>query len=84
MPEEQPRGREGTVIFINDARFVAPSRTMTGREIKQLAAIPEGNRLFREEPGRHADTPIGDDEVVELRDGNKFYDLPPVVKGGRR
>lgn len=80
MPEQQ-RSREEVVIFINDARVVAPSRTMTGREIKELGKIPEGNRLFREEPGRHADTPISDDEVVELRDGQKFYDLPSVTKG---
>lgn len=83
MPEQQ-RGREEIVIFINDERVVAPSRSMTGREIKQLGKIPPGNRLFREEPGRHADTPIGDDEVVELKNGNKFYDLPPVTKGDSR
>jgi len=81
---EEQRGREEIMIFINDVRFVAPSRSMTGREIKQLGNVPQGNRLFREEPGSHADTPIGDDEIVELRNGQKFYDLPPVTKGANR
>jgi hypothetical protein len=54
---------------------------MTGSELKQLANIPPGNRLFKEEPGVHEDKPIADNEVVRLRSGYKFYDLPPATFG---
>ena len=69
------------VIFINDQRHFAPSPTMTGAEIKRLGDIPEGNFLYKEEPGVHPDIRIPDDMVVELRPGMKFYDLPPPVRG---
>lgn len=70
------------VIFINDTRFIAPARVMTGAEIKRLGDIPVGNRLYREEPGGHPDTPIPDGTAVELKSGDEFYDLPPGTVGG--
>ncbi len=73
MLEEQ-RDREDVTIFRNDESVVAASGSITGREIKQLDRIPEGNRLAREEPGKHQDTPIGDTDVVELN-----YDIRVTV-----
>jgi|GEM_PF-1872764 len=64
-------------IFINDQRFEVFEEKLKGSEIKALAGIPPGNRLFLEVPGKdRPDQPIGDDEVVDLRSGLKFYDLP--------
>jgi len=74
--------REEVTIFINDERKVAPKTAMTGAEIKALGNIPIQNRLFKEEPGIHPDKPIADNETVQLKNGDKFYDLPPGVVGG--
>ena len=54
---------------------------MTGAELKTLANIPAGNKLFRDEKGNTPDRPIGDDTAVDLHPGDKFYDLPPGVVG---
>ena len=75
------RKREEVTIFINDERRVAPKPVMTGAEIKALGNIPQQSRLFKEEPGVHPDKLISDSESVELKNGDKFYDLPPGVVG---
>ena len=49
---------------------------MSGTELKALGKIPSENKLYREVPGSHPDEPIGDDQQVELKNGDKFYDLP--------
>jgi len=69
-------------IFINDTKYFVTKDQMTGAELKELAKIPIGNRLFKEIPGEKPDQPIADDTVVELKAGDKFYDLPPGVVGG--
>ncbi len=81
LPHQPPRTATHIVIFINDVRFEAPAPVMTGAEIKRLGGIPAGNRLYREEPGAHPDTPVPDDTTVELRSGQRFYDLPPGTVG---
>ncbi len=78
-PKPETRGKIN--IFINDEKFVAPKSSMTGGELKELGGIPSGNRLFLEKPGPHEDKPIGDEELVELRSGMRFYDLPPMSVG---
>lgn len=68
-------------IWINDQKFVVLKSSMTGREIKTLASIPPENRLFLENSGPKDDTPIGDEEIVKLKSGMRFYDLPPMKVG---
>lgn len=80
----QGKRQVGPRILINKTPFEAPKEEMSGAELKQLGGIPAGNKLFKEEPGPEPDRPIGDDVVVRLRDGDKFYDLPPGVVGGDR
>jgi hypothetical protein len=82
VPDQAPQAATQIVIFINDERFRAPVRVMTGAEIKRLGDVPPGNRLYREEPGAHPDTAIPDDMPVQLKSGEKFYDLPPGTVGG--
>jgi E2/UBC family protein E len=82
MVSETTRTRKKVVIFINDARYEAPEAVLTGLEIKQLGNIPPENRLFKEVPGPRDDIAIGDTDVVELRHGDRFYDLPRGVHGG--
>ena len=69
-------------IIINKVHYPAPAPVMTGREIKALASIPAGNKLFKEMPGKQPDQVIGDDQRVELEKNEKFYDLPPGTVGG--
>lgn len=69
-------------IWVNDRKFVAPKSAMTGREIKELASIPLENRLFLETPGpKKEDISIGDEEIVKLKSGMRFYNLPPMKVG---
>ena len=81
MVDEQTKTSTKVVIFINDERHEAPRPALTGAEIKALGGIPPENRLFREVPGPGDDVPIADDESVELRSGDRFYDLPRGVHG---
>lgn len=81
MNQEAHGKKPGPQIFINNNPFKAPKEEMTGLELKQLGGISMGNKLFQEEPGSHPDTPISDDTVVNLKNGDKFYDLPPGVVG---
>jgi hypothetical protein len=68
-------------IHINDKPYHVDRSELTGAEIKALGNIPPQNRLFREVPGPGDDVAIGDDETVELKSGQKFYDLPVGVHG---
>ena len=49
---------------------------MTGTELKVLGGVESTYRLFKEMPGKDPDVPIGDSEVVALKDGDHFYSLP--------
>jgi hypothetical protein len=75
------RGREEVVIFFNDQRIVAPKKTWTGAELREFLKVPPENRLYKEEPGKHPDTLITPEMTVELKNGDKFYDLPPGIRG---
>jgi len=81
MSAEGEKGREEVTIFFNDERVVAPKKTWTGTELREFLKVPSENRLFREEPGRQPDTLITPEMTVELKNGDKFYDLPPAVRG---
>lgn len=83
--EKEGKGKEHDKkfpIFINDTKYFVTKEHMTGAELKELGKIPSGNRLFKEVPGNKPDQPIADDTVVELKAGDKFYDLPHGVVGG--
>ncbi len=77
----EKEGPKKFTVFINDVRYQLEQASITGAELKQLGTIAAGNRLFLEDPGPGADQPIADVEVVQLRSGMKFYDLPPGVVG---
>ena len=81
MEKVEAKERQEVVIFFNDQRVVAPKKEWTGAELREFLKVPTQNRLFREEPGRHPDTLITPEMMVELKNGDKFYDLPPAVRG---
>jgi len=73
--------RKEVTIFFNDQRVVAPKKDWTGAELREFLKVPSENKLFREELGEHPDTLITPEMAVELKNGDKFYDLPPAVRG---
>jgi hypothetical protein len=73
--------KHGINVQINKQHYEAQSESMTGAELKTLASIPPGNKLFKEMPGKEPDQVVGDSDRVQLHNGDKFYDLPPGVVG---
>jgi len=70
------------VVFFNKKRFEAPKDTMTGKELRALFGVPAQNKLYKEEPGKpHEDTLITDEMAVHLKNGDRFYDVPPGIGG---
>jgi hypothetical protein len=81
---EETQTKVDITIVINDRPYHVHVEEMTGLQIKQLAGIPENNLLFRETHGPGDDEKIENNSVVQLHDGDKFYDMPPGNFGGPR
>ena len=64
-------------ILINGQHYKLDDDEMTGAQIKALAEIPYENQLYLEASGPGDDDPVGNDEVIELKNGDRFYDMPP-------
>ena len=64
-------------IIINRREYAVHQAEMTGAQLKTLAGIPEANLLFLEVHGPGEDEQIPNDKLVQLRDGEHFYDMPP-------
>lgn len=64
-------------VIINQRSFHIDVEELTGADLKQAAGIAPANLLFREVPGPKDDEPIADDQIVQLRSGDQFYDMPP-------
>ena len=75
--------KHGPSIHIDKKQYHAPSKEMTGQELKALGSVPEDYMLFKVVPGPDPDEPIGDTEIVLLKNGNHFYSLPAGVVGQR-
>lgn len=56
---------------------------MTGADLKSLAGVQGANLLFREVHGPGDDELIQDTTLVELHNGDHFYDMPPGNFGDR-
>ena len=67
-------------IEIDDKEYEVRKTTMTGRELRELAQIPSGYRLFQEVKGE--DKLISDEDAVRLKDEDEFYSLPVGQVGG--
>lgn len=62
-----------TVIIQN--RFLLDSIMVTGREIREIAGIPDGFSLHRRVQGGGNEAVV-DDESVEVHNGDHFYAQP--------
>jgi hypothetical protein len=62
-----------TVVIAN--RYALDIDVATGEQIRQRTNIPAGFALYRRMRG--GNEPIGDDDSVQLRDGDHFFARPP-------
>jgi hypothetical protein len=70
-----PKTKKITVI-VNDRPYHFDGATVPVAEIKQVAGIPPANLLFLEVPGPGDDLPITE-EVITIKSGQHYYDMPP-------
>lgn len=80
--EELEHRDRAYVIFVDDVEYSTTERTMTGAAIKALAGKDSTYQLFEEHEGGD-DTPIADAQSVHIRDGLRFYTVPPATFGNQ-
>lgn len=70
-------------IIIDRKRYTAPASALTGAQLRDLAEphIGPDRDLWQEVPGGE-DRLVGNDEVVQLRDGEHFYSSPSNINPG--
>lgn len=64
-------------VIINQRPFHFEVSQITGADLKRAADIAAPNLLFREVSGPADDEPVADDQLIRLRSGEHFYDMPP-------
>jgi len=71
-------------IQIDRTHYVVTMKRMTGLELRHVPTPPIGpdRDLFEVVPGG-SDRKIGDDEVVEIRNGLRFFTAPAQINPGR-
>ena len=70
-------------IRIDRTDYVVTQKRMTGLELRHVPTPPIGpdRDLFEVVPGG-SDRKIGDDEVVEIRNGLRFFTAPAQINPG--
>ncbi len=70
-------------IQIDRAHFKVSEKQMTGAQLRALPSPPIGpdRDLFEAVPGS-SDRKIGDTEVVEMRNGLRFFSAPSQINPG--
>lgn len=83
MAAAESAGRQVSVRIDGRSRDVE-KRELTGRELRQLAGLPgaEDHDLFLEQPGLAEDRRLDDNDVVEIRDGMRFFSTPRAILMG--
>jgi len=69
------------VIHIDGSEFKVDKASMSGSEIKALAAKDSSYQLFLERTGKEADMIINDTDPVTMKNGLHFYCVPPATLG---
>lgn len=81
----KPEPKPGKVpILIDGHKYVAPSREMTGGQLRGLASPPigEDRDLWRDAAG-DLDELVADDAVLHLEPQTRFFTVPRVINPGR-
>ena len=71
-------------IQIDREHYKVSQAQMTGAELRQVPPTPiQADRdLFEVVPG-HPDRKIGNDDAVEIRNGQRFFTAPGTINPGR-
>jgi hypothetical protein len=71
-------------IQIDRVHFTVTQVKMTGLQLRQVPPAPIGpdRDLFEVVPGG-TDRKIADDEIVQIRDGERFFTAPAQINPGR-
>ena len=86
MNEHEQEHKKQYHFFVDAKRYETEKSSLTGAEIKAIAAVTATNQLFLEEEGERPDKPIADSETVVLKEGEgtrHFYAVPPATFGTR-
>ncbi len=81
-PKDAPKPHEFH-IQIDRAHFTVTQSQLTGAQIRQIPPTPIGpdRDLFEVVPGG-TDLKIANDQVVEIRDGKRFFTAPAQINPG--
>ena len=81
--EKEHRGPLEFQIQIDRVHFTVSKQEMTGAELRQVPPTPIGpdRDLFEVIPGS-PDRKIGDSDVVEIRNGQRFFTAPAIINPG--
>lgn len=63
------------MALVNDENVNAPTRRVKARVLKDQAGVPENHVLVRDHGSEH-DIAFGDDDVLDLAEGNVFVTMP--------
>lgn len=74
--EEQAQEKESITIFVNGVAVTFDMRKVTGLQIKTRAGLESSSELYRKTGEKL--TPIGNNELIEIHDGEEFIDYPPT------
>jgi hypothetical protein len=78
-----PKG-PGIPVFIDDAKHEAPSKSMTGQQLRSLPSPPlsPDRDLWLEVPGPSDDVLIRPDVTYEVKPGSHYYTAPSTINPG--
>ena len=86
MPDDSPRKKPDQEfnIQIDREHYKVPDGQMTGAGLRLVppTPIPADRDLFEVVPG-HPDRKIEDGDVVEIRNGLRFFTAPGTINPGR-
>lgn len=68
-------------IIVDGQTLDVSSPTMSGAQLKALAHKDGIYQVFQEAVGNDQDHLIPDHEAIPLRDGLRFYTIPPALAG---
>jgi len=83
--EASERGPRHFYIQIDREHFQVEEPELTGAQLRQLPdpPIPADRDLYQVRPGED-DLLIGDDDVVKMRSGLRFFTVPGQISPGSR
>jgi len=89
MQEQGPSGEHGEggiPIFIDEIKYDAPSREMTGQALREIPKppVPSDRDLWLEVPGPSHDGLIRPEKTFEVRPGSHYYTAPSTINPGEK